>query len=108
MSIAKDVVDGDRRGITWLLIEDDDGQRWRYAKRGPAPFPDPVHIQVRNGNLDFVQAPDGKPFIRQDRPGLPAKITLSFATSSAPTLFGVVGMWTGGKGTYEYEQEPSP
>jgi hypothetical protein len=54
MSIAKDVVDGVRRRITWLLIEDEDGQRWQYAQRGPAPFPDAVHIQVRNGNLDFV------------------------------------------------------
>jgi hypothetical protein len=107
MSIAKGVVDADRQGIDWLTIEDADGGRWRYGKRGVPLFATPIHVQAENSSFHFHREADGKPTLRQQAAGLPSKIIVRIANTTTVPL-GSWSSWAGGGGIFQYEQEPGP
>ncbi len=89
----------------WMEIEDDDGKRWRYVNRGNAPSSATIHVRGDQGRLTLVRGNDGKAILKQDGPGLLRNINVQFSSPAGPGAMGVVGSWTGGGGTYEYEME---
>jgi hypothetical protein len=105
MATVKDIVDGDKNGITWIVLLDSDGNQWKYHKKGPAPAGATVHI-VQHTNGKFEALPDGKGgiLIHQSGPGLPATINISLqpVNPAPPGMAGVVmGGWGGGVFIYE-------
>ena len=106
MAVATMVVDCEPATAAWLEIEDDDGRRWRYGKRGDAPPSATVHVRGNHGTVGLVRGSDGKAILRQDGHGLPPEIVIQFSVSAGPPAgMGVIGSWPAGGGTYEYEQE---
>ena len=99
MSIAKSVRFEDRR----LEIEDEDGGLHNYIMGKVAPDGATIHVAFTAGlSLALVLAPDKKPILRQDEPGLPKKIGVQLLDSSgSPSPFPVVAGWGV---TYEFEQ----
>jgi hypothetical protein len=88
MAIAKIVGDVEPIGLDWLLVEDVDGNRWRYTKRGRADFDATVHIDGEVVGTGFravlVRDADGTAILRQDGPGLPQKIVVNHLSQSPP------------------------
>jgi hypothetical protein len=103
MASAKDIVDGDKKGLTWLEILDTDGGRWKYHRAGPAAGGATVHIhQHDNGRLEIMPDGQGGVLLRQDGPGLPRTINVRLATPPLPGPgTGVVGGFGGGVFVYE-------
>jgi hypothetical protein len=104
MSIAKQIVDGDKKGITWLVVLDSEDNRWTYHKAGPAADGATVHVhQHDDANLEILCGDDGMSLLRQEGPGLPQKMVVQLAT---PLTLGpglpVLGGFGGG--VFEYEQ----
>jgi hypothetical protein len=106
MAVAKQVSDVERTALAWLEIEDEDGAKYRYAKKGLGPDGAPLHVawEYTGGPLraKLVRGDDGRPVLRQDGPGLPAKIVVDYIELTAMPGAPAIGGW-GGK--YEYEQE---
>ena len=102
MSIAKNVrADGGR-----LIIEDEDGGKWCYAKRAEASGNVVIVVDWSwspVGNPpELVVGPDGYPLLHQSEPGLPTRIFVRVA--GEPALGGPGGATWGG-GIYIFEQE---
>jgi hypothetical protein len=107
MSIACSVrADGDR-----LIINDEDGGIWQYA-RGKVASGDPT-VQVDwtwtpIGNpAVLVPGPDGKPLLHQTEKGLPKTIIVGVVEKDPPIAGAPMpGGFVGG-GRYEFEQVPA-
>ena len=106
MAVAKQVSDVERAALAWLEIEDEDGAKYRYVKRGLAPGGAPLHVawEYLGGPLraKLVRGVDGKPVLRQDGPGLPAKIVVDYIELTAIPGAPASGGWGN---RLEYEQE---
>ena len=107
MSILKDVVDGDRKDIAWLVTEDSDGCRSRYVKgnrASPGVIPDLGVGPDRT--VEIMKDADGKPHLRQDEPGLRKRIIVAFASRTRAAGFDlpVAAAWCG-YDAYEYDQQ---
>lgn len=106
MAVAKQVSDVEHTSLAWLEIEDEEGTKYRYAKKGPAP--DGATLQVAweftGGPLraKLVRDDDGRPVLRQDEPGLPSKIVVDYIALNARAGAAVVSGW---ENRLEYEQE---
>ncbi len=106
MSVARSVrVDGDK-----LLIEDDDGNEWRYAQGTQAPDDATIQIDCSwlppGGLPGLVPGPDGKPLLRQAAKGLP-QTAIAYLVGSLSTAMGdpLKAGWPG-PGRYEFNQVP--
>jgi hypothetical protein len=106
MAVAKQVRKVESTALAWLEIEDEDGAKYRYAKRGLAPDGSPLHVawEFTGGPLraKLVREDDGRPVLRQEGPGLPAKIVVDYIELTAMPGAPFLGGWGG---RYEYEQE---
>jgi len=104
MSIASYVrADGDK-----LIIDDEDGGIWHYAKGKLAPGDPALQVDWTWTPVGFppalVPGPDGKPLLRQAEKGLPNIIIVGMVDST-PRIAGapVPGGFVGG-GRYEFEK----
>jgi hypothetical protein len=107
MATLKQIVNGESTGLTWLELEDSDGNTWKYNKGSAAPSGAIVHIAQRpDRKLEILVADDGQPRLRQDGPGLPGKMIASLqpiqGRGTEPGIPLGAG-WSGG--VYEYDQE---
>ena len=92
----------------WLQIEDTDGGTGRYVKRSLVRSPDVVHVHwpLMGFPPTLLDAPDGRPSLRQDGPGLPQKAIVRIESpAQVPGPVGVIGAWSAGGDTYDYERE---
>jgi hypothetical protein len=97
MSIAKRISQFDSVTLQWLEIEDEDGGRYHFAKKGPAPDLSTAHVEFPGISTPpvLILAKDGKPILRQDPPGLPQKIVVErTAFAPGPPGLPVAGGWT--------------
>ena len=82
MAILKQLVNGDKGGLTWLEFEDSDGKRWKYNKGNPAQPGAVVHVaQGPNMKLEILVADDGQPVLRQPAPVCRPKWSSAFSPS---------------------------
>ncbi len=108
MATLKQTVNGDPdpAKLTWLELEDSDGNRWKYNKGKAAPAGSVVHIAQRpDMKLEILVADDGQPRLRQAGPGLPSKMIVQLRPvplgGTGPGLPVLAGF---GGGDYEYDQ----
>ena len=101
MSVAKEISDFDAAALAWLEIEDEDGVKYRYAKGGVAPGRATSHV-MHDILLSLLLEVDGKPILRQDGPGLPAKIVVVYIKGIRGPAPPVSAEWVL---KYEYERE---
>jgi hypothetical protein len=87
-----------------LVIRDSDDEDWIYAEGRPAKKNAVAQVQLEHGYLSLIHAPDQQVILRQMAPGLPNKIIVQFASSAGAGSGGAFGAWTGGGGTYEFNQ----
>ncbi len=84
MSSAKKVQSaGGEQRITWLVVEDDGGQVWKYSRtNNTVDAEEVVVLKGIAGNAAFVPTlipgEDGRPLFRQDEDGLPTRIIVGF------------------------------
>jgi hypothetical protein len=81
MAVAQMVIDCDPTHLNWLRIEDNDGNVWRYEKKGAADHAAAAQVEGHYSKGENVQAvlvrgPDNIPLLRQDGPGLPRIMTV--------------------------------
>jgi hypothetical protein len=86
----------------------------RYAKRGLADIKTPAHIECfcipqKGSQAELVRDRDGKTTLRQEEPGLPAKIGVNYAemqaNAGAPMRATLKGCQWGTKPSFrEYEK----
>jgi hypothetical protein len=108
MASAMRVVDADPNGFAWLMIQDSDGECWKYFRVGEAPSEATTHLPIHVGpQSEFVLAMDGKQLLSQDGAGILRKIVVAIEsrTPQPAAPVGVAGAWEGWH-TYEYEQRP--
>ncbi len=104
MAVAKLVSKVERSVLDWLEITDEDGAVYRYGKRDVVRNPATIHVAYDDRPLPAIRAKlvrdeKGNAVLRQDGPGLPAKIIVDWREAGKlPTAAAFVG-------TYEYEQE---
>ncbi len=109
MAVLRQVVDGDKKNMDWLILEDSDGKQSKFVKRCRIQS-DVFHVGVSPAKtLEIIPGPDGQPLLRQAGPGLPKTAVVRFASSSPGGSMGtpVGGSWKGNE-DYEYEQELAP
>src|SRR5262249_4864608 len=104
MSVAKRVSDVERTTLNWLKIDDEDGNVWRYGKRGNI-ISDVIHLECEYFGKASIRATllrdeDGKPVLRQEEPGLPREIVVEYITPAGSGA-GVALC----AGTVKYEKE---
>jgi hypothetical protein len=88
-----------------LAIHDSDGNVWTYSEGRPAKSNADADVQVEFGAARLLRDPDQQAVLRQMASGLPRRIVVQFASSAGEGSGGGCGSWTGGGGTYEFEQE---
>jgi len=104
MSIAKAIRARDPTRLSWIEIEDSDGNVWRYVRRRFAPAGSPVHVEARGYQRDkptLTFAPGGEASLRQDGPGLPKICVVRIRAPDAPG--GAPPAW--GQMDEEFEQQ---
>jgi hypothetical protein len=107
MASATLVTDGDP-SFAWVEIEDSDGKRWKYDRRGQAPHAAIVHLRIHVGpSAEFPTDANGATLLSQAGAGLPQTIIVSIEqVTPQPVVFpGILASW-GGWHTYEYHQRP--
>jgi hypothetical protein len=88
-----------------LEIQDSDGKVWTYSEGRPAKRDADADVQVEFGSVNLVRDSDQQAVLRQMASGLPKRIVVQFGSSAGEGSGGSFGSWTGGGGTYEFEQE---
>jgi hypothetical protein len=105
MSVAKAIVAESPADPTWIVIEDNQGKRYRYERTGEVTSFGTVHLHRTFGRFDLVHTADGvAPVLRQDRPGLPTTIIVREQQSGGVSGDPIGGAWAGGAPAYEYRQ----
>jgi|SRR6516162_4266779 hypothetical protein len=107
MSVAKRIANVEPIQADWLTIEDEDSLVHRYAKRGLADIKTLTHIECfcipqKGSQAELVRDRDGKTTLRQDEPGLPAKIGVNYAELQANAGAPMRATW---RDRFEYELE---
>ena len=114
MATAKSIVDagGDQKRVACLSIKDDASTVWRFDRTERKVDPS-EKVQVRyehTGNAGIrpalVLGDDGTPILRQDAPGLPPSIIVSFDDPIMPGIGGtfVAGAYWAGAELAEFVQ----
>ena len=104
MAVAESVRPLDAK-FTRLAIQDSDGKVWTYAEGRPAKRDADADVQVEFGSMSLLRDAEQQTVLRQMASGLPRRIVVQFASSGGAGSGGGYGSWTGGGGTYEFEQE---
>lgn len=101
MATAVKVTKVERTKLDWLMIEDDEGNEWKYVKSAEAPNAKVIHVfhqPLGNGGFQARVAKNdkGEAILRQDETGLPETIVVDHATGSgvAPGI-PMLSWWSG-------------
>jgi hypothetical protein len=107
MAVAKLVTAVESMNVDWLEIEDEDGVKYRYAKRGNAPSGAVPHVRCEAipRQAQLVRDDNESVVLRQDADGLPAKIIVSHIELTVTPGLPFLGGWVG---LLEYDQEEAP
>ncbi len=98
MSIAKLVQAVEPDGVNWMDIVDEDGQIHHYTREGVVPDGQQVHVSMQfDGRVVLTRRQDGKPFLSQEEPGLPAEILVHYMEIRPRAPFPVVSAWESSK-----------
>ena len=77
MAVAKQVTQVEPVALNWIEIEDEDGAKYRYVKKGDCLDMAVRHvIRVFGGGAKIVRDNTVQVLLRQDGPGLPNKIVI--------------------------------
>jgi hypothetical protein len=88
-----------------LAIQDSDLKVWTYSEGRPAKRDAEADVQVEFGSVNLLRDSDQQVVLRQMASGLPKRIVVQFASAAGEGSGGGFGSWTGGGGTYEFEQD---
>ncbi|HVK10028.1 MAG TPA: hypothetical protein VM597_14765 [Gemmataceae bacterium] len=97
MSSARsvDAVEADR--LDWIVVEADDGRRYRYRRVGALDVAEPAHIEGHfvDGHpvrAALVRDADGHPRLRQAAAGLPSSVVVEHLDQPTNPLLSVLGL----------------
>ena len=106
MAIATKVLECEYKNMKLLTIQDDTGAVWRYAQRGNLELDTAPHVKREYYppviRAVLVRDANGVAILRQDNPGLPAKIVVDHILPSSHGPMSGMSHW---QGKAEYEQE---
>jgi hypothetical protein len=98
---------GEAQRVHWFTVRDNEGVIWRYQRTSSPIDPSAlVHVRWENNGILFVPVlirdDAGLPYLRQDGPGLPERIIVSF--DDQPMRGTAGGTAAGGTGVMDGER----